>query len=87
MSLIMELKMDELLTDVCPSIGEGINKDFTVEGHEVTTHHAPFKRLIRAVGYLRVIGDVGFTNVEIRIPFSILEEFGLKRTEKWSDSE
>lgn len=57
-------------------IKEGIDSDGIIEDLEVETYYAPLEKLIEAEGFLRVIADNGFTDVETRIPYSRLGMMG-----------
>lgn len=59
-----------------PALLDGVDDDRIVEGHIVETYYCPIKGLVEAEGYLRVVGDNDFTDVEIRIPYSVLKELG-----------
>jgi hypothetical protein len=58
------------------SIKDGIDEEGVIEDLPIETHHCEFKFLIVCPGYLRVVGDNDFTDVEIRIPFDMLKDAG-----------
>jgi hypothetical protein len=58
------------------NIEDGISEDGIVGDQFVETHYTPLEFLIEADGYLRVVGDNDFTNVEVRIPHERLNALG-----------
>jgi hypothetical protein len=67
------------IMDLPDNIEDGIREDGTIDDAVVETHYCEIDRLIEGDGYLRVIADQGFTDVETRIPFAMLEAAGWKR--------
>jgi hypothetical protein len=61
-------------------IKDGIDADGIVEDLEAETYYNPLKQLVVEDGFLRVIGDNDFTDIEIRIPFLALETLGFQKT-------
>jgi hypothetical protein len=57
------------------NIEEGVDGNGIVEGHVVETYYNEFIKLLMGDGYLRVVCDGGFTNVETRIPLDTLKAF------------
>jgi hypothetical protein len=57
----------------------GIRDNGTVEGHRVETHYAPTKAGGCNEDFLRIIIDVGETDIETRITYAALESMGLRR--------
>lgn len=62
----------------------GIDEDGIVEDQVVETYYCPILAITEDVDgrFLRVGGDNGGTNVEIRVPFEALEENGWASPEK-----
>lgn len=57
----------------------GIREDRTVEGHTYETYYCPFLYATEGEGFLCFVGDNDATNVEIRVPFTLLEQNGWQR--------
>lgn len=55
---------------------EGVDEDRIVDGHMVETYYCEIKDVIPASGYLRIVGDNDFTDVEIRVLHKTLEALG-----------
>jgi len=62
------------------NIEDGVREDGTVDGHVVETYYHPFLKLIDGDGYLRVVADGDFTDIETRIPHSFLEAAGWRKS-------
>jgi hypothetical protein len=58
------------------NIEEGVDEDGIVEGHMVETYYHAFEKLIDGNGYVRVVADGDFTDIETRIPYASLEALG-----------
>jgi len=67
--------------DLPDNIEDGVDDNGIVEGHIVETFYCAFKDMIEGDGYLRVVGDNDFTDVEIRIPFDLLRALGWQKND------
>ncbi|HLL74859.1 MAG TPA: hypothetical protein VK421_06305 [Pyrinomonadaceae bacterium] len=67
------------LMDLPDNIEDGIREDGTIGDTVFETHYCEIDHLIMGDGYLRVIADNDFTDVETRIPFEMLEAAGWQR--------
>lgn len=65
--------------DLPDNIEDGVREDGTIDDTTFETHYCEIDCIIPADGYLRVIADNDFTDVETRIPFELLEAAGWKR--------
>lgn len=55
---------------------EGVDADGLTDASMVETHYCEIKNVIPADGYLRIIGDNDFTDVEIRVLHKTLVALG-----------
>jgi hypothetical protein len=62
------------------AIDEGIDDDGTIIDPDqgIETFFCPLEAVIEGEGFLRIVGDNGGTNVEMRLPFAVLEQNGWK---------
>jgi hypothetical protein len=70
------LQLSEVAELDPPNLEEGMDEDGIIDDCDIETYYNALEDLLVGNGYLRVIGDGGFTNVEIRIPFKHLEALG-----------
>jgi hypothetical protein len=61
------------------NIADGVDEDGIVEDLDVETYYKPFMRLLDGDGYLRVIADDDFVDIETRIPHGFLEAAGWRK--------
>jgi hypothetical protein len=54
----------------------GVDDEGLVHDHIAETRYCEIKNVISADNYLRIVGDDGFTDVEIRIHHKTLEALG-----------
>lgn len=60
---------------------QGVDGNRIVEDLDVETYHCELTDIIEANGFLRIIGDNDFTDVEIRVPFDKLRAMGWQRSD------
>jgi hypothetical protein len=63
-------------SDLPDNIEDGVDEEGMVDGHTVETYYREIIGVIPADGYLRVVADDGFTDIETRIPDAMLEAAG-----------
>lgn len=61
---------------------DGIDEDGIIEDMEIETYYCPLSYVADAGEYLRIGGDNGGTDVEIRVPVEMFEQNGWQRVTK-----
>ena len=58
---------------------EGVDGEGLIHDQPIETRYCEIKGVIPTDNYLRIVGDDGFTDVEIRVHHKTLEALGWKR--------